>query len=83
MAYPWARVQAGDSTNAYGNARYTGLAIDANGNEVVDENHAHNPGEAHHELHAFDQLFGGPGGDRYCTYGLREHPGVTVIYNNK
>ncbi len=81
MAYPWVRVQAGVSTGAYSNPRY-GHPTDANGNEVVDDNHVHNDGEGHHVLIVFDQLFGGPGGDRYCTYGWNTHDGVTVIYNN-
>ncbi len=80
--YPFCRVEAGDSTGAYGNAR-VGEYTDANGNKVVDDNHAHNDGEAHNQLIVFDQLFGGEGGDRYCTYGTAAHEGVTVIYNNK
>ncbi|MBE6629472.1 MAG: hypothetical protein E7624_01315 [Ruminococcaceae bacterium] len=82
MGYPFVRVQAGVSTGAYSNPRY-GHPTDANGNTVVDDNHVHNDGEKHHELIVFDQLFGGDSGDRYCTYGLATHPGVTVIYNNK
>ena len=82
MGYPWVRVEAGTSTGAYSNPRY-GHPTDANGNEVVDENHTHNDGEKHNELIVFDQLYGGATGDRYCTYGTATHPGVTVIYNNK
>jgi len=88
MPYPWVRVEAGVSTEAYSNVRY-GHPTDANGNEVVDENHVHNDGEAHHELIVFDQLFGGPTGDRYATYGGNTKDGenvvdgVTIIYNNK
>lgn len=82
MRYPWVRVEAGTSTGAYSNPRY-GHPTDANGNEVVDENHTHNDGEAHNELIVFDQLYGGATGDRYCTYGTATHDGVTVIYNNK
>lgn len=82
MSYPWVRVEAGTSTGAYSNPRY-GHPTDANGNEVVDENHTHNDGEAHNELIVFDQLYGGATGDRYCTYGAATHDGVTVIYNNK
>lgn len=80
--YPWVRVEAGISTGAYSNPRY-GHPTDANGNEVVDENHTHNDGEKHNELIVFDQLYGGETGDRYCTYGTATHDGVTVIYNNK
>lgn len=81
-SYPWCRVEKGESTGAYGNAR-VGEYYDANGNKVVDDNHAHNEGEAHNELIVFDQLFGGPSGDRCVTYGTATHEGVTVIYNNK
>lgn len=80
--YPFCRVEAGESTGAYGNAR-VGEYTDANGNKVVDDNHTHNTGEKHNELIVFDQLYGGASGDRYCTYGTATHPGVTVIYNNK
>ena len=82
MAYPWVRVEAGVSNSAYSNPRY-GHPTDANGNEVVDDNHAHNEGEKHHELIVFDQLIGGACGDRYCAYGYPTHAGVTVVYNNK
>jgi len=82
MGYPWVRVEAGTSTGAYSNPRY-GHPTDANGNEVVDENHTHNDGEKHNELIVFDQLYGGETGDRYCTYGTATHAGVNVIYNNK
>ena len=81
-AYPYVRVQEGISVDAYVNVRY-GHPIDANGNTVVDDNHVHNVGEAHHKLIVFDQLFGGPADHRYCQYGIASHPGVTVIYNNK
>ena len=81
--YPFCRVEAGDSTGAYGNARVGGKYLDAKGNEVVDDNHVHNDGEKHNELIVFDQLFGGASGDRYVTYGNPSHEGVTVIYNNK
>lgn len=80
--YPYVRVQAGTSVDAYSNVRY-GHPTDANGNVVVDDNHTHNDGEAHHELIAFDQLFGGPANHRYCYYGIAEYDGVTVVYNNK
>lgn len=80
--YPFCRVEAGESTGAYGNAR-VGEYFDANGNKVVDDNHVHNDGEKHNELIVFDQLYGGESGDRYCTYGTATHDGVTVIYNNK
>ena len=80
--YPFCRVEAGESTGAYGNAR-VGEYSDANGNKVVDDNHVHNDGEKHNELIVFDQLYGGVSGDRYCTYGTATHDGVTVTYNNK
>jgi len=80
--YPYVRVQAGVSVDAYSNVRY-GHPTDANGNTVVDDNHVHNDGEAHHELIVFDQLFGGPANHRYCYYGISEFDGVTIIYNNK
>jgi len=80
--YPYVRVQAGVSADAYTNVRY-GHPTDANGNAVVDDNHVHNDGEDHHLLIAFDQLFGGKADHRYCQYGIATHPGVTVIYNNK
>ena len=82
MRYPWVRVEAGTSNGAYSNPRY-GHPTDANGNEVVDENHVHNAGEDHNIPLTFDQLFGGDAGPRYCTYGTATHPGVTVVYNNK
>lgn len=80
--YPFVRVQAGVSVDGYSNVRY-GHPTDADGNTVVDDNHRHNDGEAHHELIEFNQLFGGPAEHRYCYYGIATHPGVTVIYNNK
>ena len=80
--YPFVRVQAGTSVEAYSNVRY-GHPTDANGNTVVDDNHVHNEGEDHHTLIAFDQLFGGPAEHRYCYYGISEYDGVTVVYNNK
>ncbi len=79
MNYPWVRVQAGESCHAYGNARYD-YAVDANGNNVVDENHVHNDGEGHNVLLVFDQLFGGSQGG---VYGTATHDGVTITYNNK
>lgn len=82
MNYPWVRVQEGISVDAYSNVRY-GNPTDANGDKVVDDNHVHNDGEAHHELIVFDQLYGGKTGDRYCTYGKATHDGVNVVYNNK
>ncbi len=69
------RVQAGVSNSAYSNPRY-GHPTDANGNEVVDDNHAHNDGEDHQILCAFDQLYGGEQG----VYGAVGHDGVTVVY---
>lgn len=77
--YPYVRVEAGVSVDAYSNVRY-GHPTDANGNTVVDDDHVHNEGEAHHELIRFDQLFGGPADHRYCYYGISEFNGVTVIY---
>ena len=80
--YPYVRVQAGTSVDAYSNVRY-GHPTDANGNVVVDDNHVHNAGEDHNLLIAFDQLFGGPAEHRYCYYGISAFDGVTVIYNNR
>lgn len=76
--FPYVRVQAGTSVDAYSNVRY-GHPTDANGNVVVDDNHVHNDGEAHHRLIAFDQLYGGPGNARYCVYGTATHEGVTIF----
>ncbi|MBO7148766.1 MAG: hypothetical protein J6V93_02810 [Clostridia bacterium] len=76
-SWPYVRVQAGVSNSAYSNPRY-GHPKDANGNEVVDDNHVHNDGEDHQILCQFDQLYGGGQG----VYGYPTHPGVTVIYNN-
>ena len=79
--YPYVRVQAGVSVDAYVNIRY-GHPTDANGNEVVDDNHVHNEGEDHHLCLPFNQLLGGgPNGNgRNPVYGLPEFPGVTVNY---
>ena len=82
MGYPYVRCEAGVSNAVYSNPRY-GHPTDANGNEVVDDNHVHNDGEDHDLLIVFDQLYGGSSGDRYCTYGTATHDGVTVVYNNK
>lgn len=78
MSYPYVRVEAGVSVDAYSNVRY-GHPTDANGNTVVDDNHVHNDGEDHHRLMEFTYLFGGPSDHRYCHYGLSEFDGVTVI----
>lgn len=77
-SWPYVRVQEGVSNSAYSNPRY-GHPTDANGNEVVDDNHVHNEGEDHHVLCVFDQLYGGGQG----VYGEPTHTGVTVTYNNK
>ena len=77
-SWPYVRVQAGVSNSAYSNPRY-GHPTDANGNEVVDDNHVHNDGEDHQILCVFDQLYGGGQG----VYGCPTHDGVTVVYNNK
>ena len=77
-SYPYVRVQAGVSNSAYSNPRY-GHPTDADGNEVVDDNHVHNDGEDHQMVLAFDQLYGGGQG----VYGCATHDGVTVVYNNK
>ena len=76
--WPYVRVQAGVSNSAYSNPRY-GHPTDANGNEVVDDNHVHNDGEDHQILCVFDQLYGGGQG----VYGTASHDGVKVVYNNK
>lgn len=80
--YPYVRVQAGTSVDAYSNVRY-GHPTDADGNTVVDDNHKHNDGEDHHILIKFDQLFGGPADHRYCYYGIKEFGGVELTYNNE
>ncbi len=77
-SWPYVRVQAGISNSAYSNPRY-GHPTDANGKEVVDDNHVHNAGEDHQILCEFDQLYGGGQG----VYGWPTHDGVKVIYNNK
>lgn len=77
-SWPYVRVQEGYSNSAYSNPRY-GHPTDANGNEVVDDNHVHNEGEDHFILCEFDQLYGGGQG----VYGTATHDGVTIIYNNK
>lgn len=74
-SWPYVRVQAGVSNSAYSNPRY-GHPTDADGNEVVDDNHVHNEGEDHHILLQFDQLYGGGTG----VYGTKTHEGVTVVY---
>ena len=80
--FPYVRVEAGTSVDAYSNVRY-GHPKDANGNTVVDDNHVHNDGEDHMQVIAFDQLYGGNAEHRYCIYGVATHDGVTVVYNNK
>ena len=77
-SWPYVRVQAGVSNSAYSNPRY-GHPTDANGNEVIDDNHVHNDGEDHHILCEFDQLYGGGQG----VYGKATHDGVNIVYNNK
>ena len=74
--WPYVRVEAGVSNSAYSNPRY-GHPTDANGNEVVDDNHVHNEGEDHMILCLFDQLYGGGQG----VYGTSEHEGVTESQN--
>lgn len=77
-SWPYVRVQEGYSNSAYSNPRY-GHPIDANGKEVVDDNHVHNAGEDHFIECTFDQLYGGGQG----VYGTSTHDGVTIVYNNK
>ncbi len=77
-SWPYVRVQAGVSNSAYSNPRY-GHPTDANGNQVVDDNHVHNAGEDHFINCTFDQLYGGGQG----VYGCPTHDGVNVVYNNK
>ena len=77
-SWPYVRCEEGVSNSAYSNPRY-GHPTDANGNEVVDDNHIHNDGEDHQILCVFDQLYGGGQG----VYGTATHEGVTVVYNNK
>ncbi len=74
-SWPYVRVQEGYSNSAYSNPRY-GHPKDANGNEVVDDNHVHNEGEDHFIECTFDQLYGGGQG----VYGEPAHNGVVVIY---
>ena len=77
-SWPYVRCEEGVSNSAYSNPRY-GHPTDANGNEVVDDNHEHNDGEDCKILCKFDQLYGGGQG----VYGTATHEGVTVVYNNK
>lgn len=76
--YPYVRVQGSDvgQSAMYSNPRY-GVAVDAAGNNVVDDNHVHNDDEDHNVLRKFDQLFGGGQG----VYGTATHDGVTVNYS--
>ena len=69
--YPWVRVEAGENNPAYSNPRY-GHPTDANGKQVVDDNHVCN--EHNMELR-FNQLYGGGQG----VYGQPAHDGVEVI----
>ncbi len=73
-SWPYVRVQVGANNDAYSNPRY-GHPKDANGNEVVDDNHVHNAGEDHFILCEFRQLYGGGQG----VYGTETHEGVTII----
>ena len=77
-SYPYVRVQEGLHNPAYSNARY-GHPTDANGKEVVDDDHVHGEGEDHFVEKTFNQLYGGGQG----VYGEPTHDGVTVVYNNK
>ncbi len=77
-SWPYVRVQEGYSNSAYSNPRY-GHPTDANGNEVVDDNHVHNEGEDHFIECTFDQLYGGGQG----VYGEPTHDGVTVIHHGE
>ena len=72
-SWPWVRVQAGENCNAYSNPRY-GVPNDANGNKVVDYNHAHADGDQCNVQIYFDQLYGGGQG----VYGQPEHEGVNT-----
>ncbi len=72
-SWPYVRVQAGVSNSAYSNPRY-GHPTDANGNEVVDDNHVHNEGEDHFIPCQFNQLYGGGQG----VYGTDNHNGAEV-----
>ena len=76
VAPQYVRVQGGYSTDPYYSGRHWTAGVDAAGNKMVDDNHVHADGEAHNELIAFDQLFGGGQG----VYGTATHEGVTVIY---
>ena len=74
----YVRVQGGYSTDPYYSGRHWTAGVDANGNKMVDDNHAHTEGQAHNKLLPFDQLFGGGQG----VYGTATHNGVTVVYPN-
>jgi len=70
------REQGGFATDPYYSGRHWTAGVDANGEKMIDSNHAHNPGEEHQVLIPFDQLFGGGQG----VYGTAAWDGVTVIY---
>ena len=69
--YPWVRVQAGLSCNAYSNPRYGHPIVD--GEAITSDAHDHQTGNGCHVYLPFAQLYGGGQG----VYGATEHPGVT------
>ena len=69
--YPWVRVQAGLSCNAYSNPRYGHPIVD--GQAITSDAHDHQTGNGCHVYLPFAQLYGGGQG----VYGATEHPGVT------
>ena len=71
--YPWVRVEAGEHHTAYKNPRHD-VAVDKDGNLVVDDNHTHREGEGHNVVITFNQLYGGGQG----VYGCAEHKGVVT-----
>lgn len=73
-SWPWVRCQEGLSNSAYSNPRY-GHPTDAEGNEVTDDNHAHNDGEGHQVIIGFSQLFGGGQGVYGATKEVLEKIG--------
>ena len=79
MGSRYVRVQPGYNWGAYYHSSTWNPAVDAAGNPVTGDNHAHADGEVHHELLTFDQLFGGT---QYGSYGKPDYTGVDVHYLN-
>ena len=68
--YPWVRVEAGLSCNAYSNPRYGHPIVNGT---AIDSAHTHENGDECTLSLAFKQLYGGGQG----VYGATEHEGVT------